>query len=160
MAGRRPKPTALKQLAGNPGRRPLNKLEPKYALGMPDPPESIQNDPVALKEWNRVVPLLIEQNVLTHADYGCMACYCGEYSLYMRAVEYIQEEGITIETPKGIRKNPAVSIASDAARQLRAFCAELGLTPSSRSKVSKAPRSQEADDKFEKFVTQGLPRPN
>ena len=26
--GRRPKPTALKKLEGNPGKRPLNELEP------------------------------------------------------------------------------------------------------------------------------------
>jgi len=29
MAGRKPKPTALKIIEGNPGKRPLNKNEPK-----------------------------------------------------------------------------------------------------------------------------------
>ena len=29
--GRKPKPTALKMLEGNPGKRPLNEYEPKHS---------------------------------------------------------------------------------------------------------------------------------
>jgi hypothetical protein len=36
MAGRKPKPTALKKLEGNPGKRKLNAKEPVPAKGMPD----------------------------------------------------------------------------------------------------------------------------
>ncbi len=36
MAGRKPKPTALKELEGNPGKRKLNKKEPIPGKGMPD----------------------------------------------------------------------------------------------------------------------------
>ena len=35
MAGRKPKPTAIKELEGNPGKRKLNKKEPKPDKGMP-----------------------------------------------------------------------------------------------------------------------------
>ena len=35
MAGRKPKPTALKKLEGNPGKRKLNMKEPVPAKGMP-----------------------------------------------------------------------------------------------------------------------------
>ena len=34
MAGRKPKPTAIKELEGNPGKRKLNKKEPKPEKGM------------------------------------------------------------------------------------------------------------------------------
>lgn len=34
MAGRKPKPTAVKKLEGNPGKRKLNKNEPVPAKGM------------------------------------------------------------------------------------------------------------------------------
>ena len=34
MAGRKPKPTALKKLEGNPGKRKLNTKEPIPAKGM------------------------------------------------------------------------------------------------------------------------------
>lgn len=36
MAGRKPKPTAVKKLEGNPGKRKLNTKEPVPAKGMPD----------------------------------------------------------------------------------------------------------------------------
>jgi len=36
MRGRRPKPTRLKMLTGNPGKRPLNGNEPRPAAAVPD----------------------------------------------------------------------------------------------------------------------------
>ena len=36
MAGRKPKPTAIKKLEGNPGKRKLNTKKPIPAKGMPD----------------------------------------------------------------------------------------------------------------------------
>ena len=38
MAGRKPKPTAMKKLEGNPGKRKLNTKEPMPEKGMPDCP--------------------------------------------------------------------------------------------------------------------------
>lgn len=35
MAGRKPKPTAVKKLEGNPGKRKLNTKEPNPGKGMP-----------------------------------------------------------------------------------------------------------------------------
>lgn len=39
MAGRKPKPTEVKKLEGNPGKRKLNTKEPIPAKGMPNCPE-------------------------------------------------------------------------------------------------------------------------
>ena len=36
MAGRKPKPTAVKKLEGNPGKRKLNTKEPNPGKGMPE----------------------------------------------------------------------------------------------------------------------------
>lgn len=52
MAGRKPKPTAVKKLEGNPGKRKLNTKEPVPAKGMPDCPEWLL--PEAKKEWERL----------------------------------------------------------------------------------------------------------
>ena len=48
-AGRKPKPTAIKELEGNPGKRKLNKKEPKPEKGMPVCPEWLL--PEAKAEW-------------------------------------------------------------------------------------------------------------
>jgi hypothetical protein len=39
MRGRKPKPTFLKVLDGNPGKRPLNDQEPRPPQGIPDRPD-------------------------------------------------------------------------------------------------------------------------
>ena len=49
MRGRKPKPTLMKQLNGNPGKRPLNDREPVPPAGTPTPPDYL--DDVARQEW-------------------------------------------------------------------------------------------------------------
>jgi phage terminase small subunit len=50
--GRPPKPTALKVLEGNPGKRPLNQNEPKPEKKAPNCPSWLLPD--AKKEWRRL----------------------------------------------------------------------------------------------------------
>ena len=49
MAGRKPKPTAVKKLEGNPGKRKLNTKEPVPAKGMPACSDCLM--PESKKEW-------------------------------------------------------------------------------------------------------------
>ena len=50
--GRKPTPTAIKELEGNPGKRPLNTKEPKPAKKAPSCPKWLE--PEAKKEWRRL----------------------------------------------------------------------------------------------------------
>ena len=52
MAGRKPKPTEVKKLEGNPGKRKLNTKEPNPGKGMPDCPAWLL--PEAKTEWIRL----------------------------------------------------------------------------------------------------------
>ena len=63
MRGRRPKPTRLKMLTGNPGKRPLTRTSrgPKPL----SPIVLLELGPVAQREWDRLVG---ELHALTHAD--------------------------------------------------------------------------------------------
>ena len=62
MAGRKPKPTALKKLEGNPGKRKLNTKEPAPAKGMPDCPKWLL--PEAKEEWKRLCQKLSDKDVV------------------------------------------------------------------------------------------------
>ena len=63
MAGRRPKPTHLKVVTGNPGKRKLNDKEPTPAKEIPDPPAHLTDwGKVA---WGRLTVLLDGMGVLT-----------------------------------------------------------------------------------------------
>ena len=65
VRGRKPKPTALKVLEGNPGHRPLNKKEPMPKGKLPRCPEWLEDD--AKKEWKRLGKVLAEM-----VDVGAM----------------------------------------------------------------------------------------
>ena len=44
MAGRKPKPTAVKKLEGNPGKRKLNVKKPVPAKGIPACPDGLNTE--------------------------------------------------------------------------------------------------------------------
>lgn len=96
MAGRKPKPTAVKKLEGNPGKRKLNTKEPVPAKGMPDCPEWLL--PEAKKEWERLADLMNQMGVLTEVDMAAFAAYCQSYARWKEAQEHIDSEGSTFET--------------------------------------------------------------
>ena len=64
--GRKPKPTAVKQLEGNPGKRQLNANEPKPAARAPSCPKWLEDD--AKKEWRRLAKQMEQLGILTEVD--------------------------------------------------------------------------------------------
>jgi hypothetical protein len=52
MRGRRPLPTAIKELTGNPGKRPLNLDEPHPPKIIPKCPKHLDEN--ARKKWRRI----------------------------------------------------------------------------------------------------------
>jgi phage terminase small subunit len=75
MRGRKPTPTRLKVLTGNPGKRPLNAAEHHPEPAVPDCPPEL--GPVARREWDRLVSELAPLRLLTHLDRAALAAYCG-----------------------------------------------------------------------------------
>lgn len=90
MAGRKPKPTAVKKLEGNPGKRKLNTKEPVPAKGMPACPDWLM--PEAKKEWERLAKLMNQMGVLTEVDMAAFAAYCQSYARWKEAQEHIWEK--------------------------------------------------------------------
>ena len=100
MAGRKPKPTAVKKLEGNPGKRKLNTKEPIPGKGMPDCPKWLL--PEAKEEWKRLCDKLNQMGVLTEIDRAAFASYCQSYARWKEAQEHIDSEGATYETENGM----------------------------------------------------------
>ncbi len=146
MRGRRPKPTKLKKLAGNPGKRPLNRREPK-ATGRPVCPDHL--DAIARSEWERVAPLLTEMGVLASVDMAALGSYCAAYSVWVQAQLDINLRGLSRKVPmKGMVTNPSVRLARDAMDQMRKFMTEFGMTPSSRSRLVGSVVEKQEDNPF------------
>jgi P27 family predicted phage terminase small subunit len=161
--GRRPLPTAIKNLRGNPGKRKPNENEPKPIVGDPEMPEGLSD--AAKAEWCAMIPHLLAMRVLTPVDRAALAGYCYTYDIWMRASVDIREFGVLLKAPvmgrKGTpeedsviawitKKNPAVAIANEALKTMKSYLTEFGMTPSSRTKIS-TPKD-EAEDQFAKWL--------
>ena len=142
--GRKPKPTALKLLEGNPGKRPLNTNEPVPPKGSVKCPTWLE--PEAKKEWKRLAPSLEAMGVLTQADLTAFAGYCQAYARWKEAEEFISKHGSIFQTPSGyVQQVPQVSIAQHNLKIMQSFCSEFGLTPATRSRII-ANNGENADD--------------
>ena len=135
MRGRRPKPTRLKVLTGNPGKRPLNAAELTPEPAIPDCPAEL--GPVARREWDRLVGELASLRLLTNLDRAALAAYCGAYALWAESMEAIQKYGTMIKSPSGYPvQSPYVAIANRQAEIMMRIASEFGFTPVSRSRIS------------------------
>lgn len=133
MKGRKPIPTALKLVRGNPGKRPLPQNEPKPTLGIGPCPDSLSQD--AKDEWVRVVVELERIGMLTRVDAPALEAYCDAVAMMRVARANIDANGIVTQGERGMVRNPAVSIHRDCAALVRQFAAEFGLTPSARTRI-------------------------
>ena len=132
--GRKPKPTALKKLEGNPGKRQLNEYEPLPPISALRCPNYLL--PEARKEWRRLAPSLIAMGVLTVADVVPFAAYCTAFARWREAEDFITKHGAVYKDPKGFaRPNPCVAIAAQQLREIKSLAAEFGLTPANRTAI-------------------------
>ena len=162
--GTKPKPTRLKLLAGNPGRRPLNEREPQPPLPptLPKPPKHLSREGRA--EWLRVGGMLLRTRVLTEADLTALSAYATVYGRWMQAELEIKRKGILVPAGKGseIRvQNPMLPVANKAFQQMSQLLGEFGLTPSSRTRIISSPASEDYEEqrKAEKHLGPQFIRP-
>lgn len=135
MPGPPPKPTAMKRLEGNPGRRPLNEREPKARTRKPKMPAWLSEDEQA--EWKRITRELAAMQLLTSADADAIAVYCQVAVRYRDASAKVAKDGLTVLTPNGYPViNPALSIVNKCIQQMHRLLTEFGMTPASRSRIA------------------------
>jgi P27 family predicted phage terminase small subunit len=141
MRGRRPKPTRLKVLTGNPGKRPLNESEPCPEPVVPDCPLELSE--VARREWNRLAGDLASLRIVTNLDRAALAAYCSAYALWAEANEAIQKYGMMIKSPSGFPvQSPYVAVANRQTEIMIRIASEFGFTPASRSRISTLSNSE------------------
>lgn len=137
-----PKPTALKILSGNPGRRPLPENEPKpdmVTLDDLNPPADL---PIAgVEKWHELKIELSRLGLLTKIDVGQFEMYCRFWALFKQNMQFIEDKGcvVPIKDSKGrvkqIKKLPHVSIAMEAAEKCISLAREMGMTPAARTRI-------------------------
>lgn len=148
-SGPPPQPTKIRILHGDPGKRGINRGEPKPDAASTTPPGWL--DRAAREVWNELAPELHRLGLLTKLDRQALASACRWWALYRKADATLRRGGagggLTMKTPSnGRQAAPEVQIAlksHDAA--MRVF-ERFGVTPSERTKLVAPGTHGEGDD--------------
>ena len=144
--GRKPVPTALKILEGvEPAR--INYNEPTPTGKLPKPPDHLSDK--ARATWLEFAEALTSAGIAGDTDAVALELLCTAYANYLDATEKVAQHG-AVWIDKGEGKIPKFcyapywAVANKEWEKVRAMLVEFGMTPSSRSKISKQP--QNTDD--------------
>jgi len=94
----------------------------------------------ALAEWHRVTPELARLDLLKAVDSAALTGYCLAWDRLVEAQAAVRSMGhLLVEHHDGfdvVKRNPAVVTVENASKELRAWAAEFGLTPSAEGRLS------------------------
>jgi len=124
-------------LEGNPSHRPINRGEPA-AVGLPACPAWLSDG--AKREWYVVVAgLAAVPGLLSAVDRMALACYCAACArLESLTADYLAAGGKSVYRSESgqVKRNPLLIVIHETENQVKAFAAEFGMTPASRSRIS------------------------
>lgn len=150
-AGRKPKPTHLKIVQGNPGKRKINKDSEDVFNDYLLCPEFLSDNQKVI--WNDAINNA-PKGLLKSVDLSVLCVWVVAFDIFQQANKEIEKTGLVI-TEKGHNGNynkqsDYISIINKQAAIMIKASAEMGFTPSSRSRVSIDPGIKK-DSKFGKF---------
>ncbi len=142
MKGRKPKPTALKKLRGNPGQRKINPGEPTPG-GKPREPRPLSKREQEI--WDRLMDELVPSGVATRADSFALGRLV-ELEAMAEHARHILE---TLDGSDPSRGSWSVEYRGLSGQLVRLY-SEFGMTAASRSRVSSS--SPSAGGGIEEFL--------
>ena len=139
MSGPSKTPTAIAELKGKPGHRPLNPNEPTVANnGLPKPPSDFDDDELVV--WDSLAQMLYNMGVFRDPDVEELAMLCRAKVRYMDASEQLKEEGYVSDGAQGGRiLNPLVRVMEQASNEMHRIRQNFGMTPAARTKIAATP---------------------
>lgn len=158
--GPKPKPELSIVREGNPGKRPI-KEGAKLPPSCPDEPSWVTWFPAtsgaqapdnqlcrdtAKAVWAEVVPVLDRQGLLASVDTTVLVDLCVCVARIRQCERNISSRGLWVHSERGAVKNPAATIVNGYRTQLRAYVAELGLSPSARVRLEGSGGDSDGED--------------
>jgi P27 family predicted phage terminase small subunit len=131
--GPKTKPTNLKRLEGNPGKRalPKDEPEPEPVLAGVEPPSHLSK--LAKDEWRRLSPELIRLGLMTVVDFGALAAYCAAWSDFVMAERALQRGKIVTRGKEGQPvRSPWFMVKYKAVEAMVKLGDRFGFSPSAR----------------------------
>lgn len=137
MKGRKPTPTALKLIRGNPGRRPLPLHEFNPEPRIPNCPEHLKGE--ARNEWDRITPELLRYGLISDADRAMVAMMCTTWAHYCEAEQMVERISASADAAASANRYPPlarwITISARAVEIYKSLCTEFGMSPATRSRV-------------------------
>ena len=138
--GPKPKPTALKKLQGNPGKRSLKgKSEPRPPVTRAPAPGLLAGagaGTLATGFLDKYRPALQSLGLLTDIDDPAFELAARHYALAVTAYDMVKAEGLTvIDDHNEKRKHPLIQVFRDQSQAFKAYAVEFGMTASSRVRL-------------------------
>src|SRR6516162_4231399 len=146
--GRKPTPTYLRVLQGNPQKRQLNENEPQpdISAAVPEPPEHLYG--YAADEWRFMAPQLHPMRLLTQFDLKVFEAYCVSYCRWREAEDVLARIrtgnpntlGLVLKAPKDgeLIENPVVRISRRERFEMLRYASEFGFSPASRTRINQS----------------------
>ena len=177
MPGPSKKPTKLKKLEGNAGKRSLPEKEPAPSIEIKSPICPAYLKGPARQEWNRIVPELHRLGLLTVIDQAAIEVYCSYFQQWKeaeaelarmrrefrdalkrrkkdpRSKEKLPSNGLVATTSNGNSiMEPMLSVKKQAAEMMHKFLIEFGMTPASRTRTAGVVDSRKSKSPMEKLL--------
>jgi phage terminase small subunit len=141
-SGRRPQPTALTVLRGNPSKKKLNKNEPAPPAGEVVKPSGLSAGASAV--WDELAPICLAMRTLTIADVRVFTTLCELQATLQQAsarkdgADLFRLEAADEDDPKSLTVviDAVLKLERDTANALRPYYALFGLEPVSRARIS------------------------
>jgi len=154
--GPKPEPTVLKLAKGNPGKRRINKAEPKPDADGIEPPEYLSGK--SLEKWNDITPQLKGMGVMTKADVETIARYCTMWEQWLKYLDQCRRglDVLVIRDEAGkvkyMQSSPAATMQQKLATSMLRIEQEFGLTPSARTGIV-AQKNDQEEDPLARFIS-------
>lgn len=133
MKGAKPKPTHLKMIAGNPGKRQLPEDEPIPEGDLIEPPDHLSESQKQI--WREGIEAC-PKGLLKKLDLSIFMTWVISSDIHRKASIDVGTEGIYGQTLNGeLIASIATKIIKEHAAIIIKSAAEMGFTPSSRSRV-------------------------
>jgi len=139
MASPNPIPTVLKLIKGNPGKRAVNKSEPKPKKAIPRCPAHLSS--MAKTKWRELSKQFFSDGILTLSDASALERASAVYGRLRELEKAVKIRGFSYETINtqgeiSFKVNPDVGSLQREEKQFESYLSQFGATPSARSKVS------------------------
>lgn len=139
MRGRKPKPTILKIVGGNAGKRPLNLEEPQADGDLLDPPADLTEEQAEL--WQYAIANA-PKGVLRKIDRDVLRAWVVAAWLHRKATLAIINDDITTTGAEGQPiKHPAVMVLRDATSMMMRAAEQMGFSPTARTRIKAGTRT-------------------